>query len=403
MAGGNDEKESPLPKRTRGSKAKNKAAVHDISSENSEDERDERFESSKNSGSDGFPEDQMQKFATMISAAMGTALASMTQNLSQNAVGQHPPNSRQDGDDGDKQNHDSEDDNNKNCMEDDEVDEYDRSIESLIGNEEKVGPEISGRIKRVLEKCIDPVLDDKAAKEKRELFPRPGNVDDLKVPRLNNIIYKKISSERQWVDRNLQQTQSFLLAGLTAVAYEAEHALKLRTWFNGLKDEEKEELPEGLARLGKGYVALMDATLLFTKTAADITSLRRKLVKNDLVEPYKSLFDDEKNPATAKWLAGDDVNGAIRKAKDTAFLADKITAKSSWPNSGGRKRLHSNERRNSRGSGGFGDFRANDRAGTKQDGRRFSFSSRGRGNGNRGRSDQPREEGRRDFYRRDSR
>lgn len=160
---------------------------------------------------------------------------------------------------------------------DDEVDKYDRSLEGLIGNQEKVGPDISEKVGRVLERCIDPILDDKAAKEKRDLFPRLGNVESLKVPRLNNLVYKKITQERQWVDRNLQQTQSFLLAGLTAVAYEAEHALKLRAWFNALKEEEKEELPPGLARLGKSYVTLMDATLLFTKTMGDITSLRRKL------------------------------------------------------------------------------------------------------------------------------
>lgn len=267
-----------------------------------------------------------------------------------------------------------------------------------------MGPDISDRIKRVLDKCIDPVLDDKAAKEKRDLFPRPGNVEDLKVPRLNNLIYKQITAERQWVDRNLQLTQSYLLAGITAVVYEAEHALRLRTSFNGLKEAEKEELPAGLAQLGKGYVALMDATLLFTKTAADITSLRRKLVKNDLVEPYKAVFDNEKNPATAKWLAGDDVNGAMRKEKNTAFLADKITAKSSWPNSGGHKRLHSGERRNSRGSGGYNDFRQNDRGGARRDGPRFASGSHGRGAGNRGgRSDQNRVDGRRNFYRRDCR
>lgn len=57
----------------------------------------------------------------------------------------------------------------------------------------------------------------------KELFLRPGNVENLKVSRLNNLVYKPISKKGQWVDRNLQQTQSFLLAGLKAVAYEAEH------------------------------------------------------------------------------------------------------------------------------------------------------------------------------------
>lgn len=208
------------------------------------------------------------------------------------------------------------------------------------------------------------------------------------------------------MDRSLQQTQAHIMAGLTAVAYEAEQAMKIRAWFSALKEDEKEELPPEIARLGKSYVKLMDASLLFTKSVGDITSLRRKLVKNDLVEPYKWLFDDDKNPATANWLAGEDINAAIRKAKDSAVLVDKITKQSTWSNNG-RKRTFSNDRRNSRGSGGFPEFRPRERSGTRQDGHGFQ-TNRGRGNGfrDRGNSAAGRSlgrEDRQDFYRRDSR
>lgn len=91
-----------------------------------------------------------------------------------------------------------------------------------------------------------------------------------------------------------------------------------------MKDEEKEELPPGVARLGKSYVTMIDATVLFT-----CRLLWGKLVKSDLVELYKSLLDDDMNLATPAWLVGDN-NSAIRKAKDSAVLADKITAKGSW-------------------------------------------------------------------------
>lgn len=391
---GEDKTESPPLKRTRSGKAKNKAATHDISSEESDTEGEQ---------GKGMQNDQMQQFADILSKAMGSALASVTNNLQyQNAPQQLPPKSKEDGGLDDKQEESEEEGNKTSTNEDDEVDEYDRSIGDLIGNEEKLGPDISEKIGRVLERCLDPVLDEKVAKEKRSLFPRPGNVTNLAVPRLNNVIYKKITQERQWADRSLQQIQSFLVAGITAIAYEAEHAMKLRSWFSALKEEEKEELPPEMARLGKSYVTMMDASLLFTRTMGEITLFRRKLVKNDLVEPYKSVFDDDKNPATPSWLAGDDVNAAIRKAKDSAALADKITARgpwpSSWPNSG-RKRTFSNDRKGFRAGGSFGDFRA------RQGGQRQDFTPRGRGRGNpssaRGRSDH--RDDRRDFQRRDSR
>lgn len=169
---------SPPMKRTRGSKAKIIPA-HDISSENSEVEDDTQA-------------GQMKQFADILSVAMGSALASMTQTLASQNAQQFPPKSPQDGGDEDK-NSDSEDDNKQ--LPEDEVDEYDKSIGDLLGNQEKVGPDISDKIGRVLERCIDPILDDKAAREKRESFLRPGNVVNLKVPRLNNMIYKRISSE----------------------------------------------------------------------------------------------------------------------------------------------------------------------------------------------------------------
>lgn len=65
-----------------------------------------------------------------------------------------------------------------------------------------------------------------------------------------------------------------------------------------------------------------------TRAMGEVTSLRRKIIKNELIEPYKSLVDDDKNPTSPAWLAGDDVHSAIRKAKENAALADKITAKS---------------------------------------------------------------------------
>lgn len=212
-------------------------------------------------------------------------------------------------------------------MEPDEVDDYDKSIEDILGKQETVGPGLSEKVTRVLEKCLRPALDEKMAKEKRDTYPRPGNVVNLAVTRLNQEIYKRISGERQWADKAMQQIKSFMVAGLTAVGYQAELALKVWTWVNGLKEEEKERLPLEKLQMAKAYVGMMEAAILMTRAMGEVTSLRRKIIKNELIEPYKSLVDD-KNPASPAWLAGDDVHSAIRKAKENAALADKITAKS---------------------------------------------------------------------------
>lgn len=226
----------------------------------------------------------MQQFATIFSSALKSAFA-----RSHNAPAGFPPKSS--GQDGGAhgRDRDSDEDDDKHGgkkeEEDEEIRAYDKMIESMIGNQEAVGPEISEKVGRLLEMCLGPAIDDKIAKEKQELFPRPANIENLRVPRLNPVIYKKVSKEHQWSDRLLQQVQSFLIAGMAAVASQAEHSMKLRAWFNGLGEEEKENLPDELKTLGKSYVTLMDATLLFTKTMNELTTLCRKMIKNDLVEP----------------------------------------------------------------------------------------------------------------------
>lgn len=242
----------------------------------------------------------MQQFASIFSTALESAFA-----RSQDATAFPPSSSKQHGGAHDREGDSkAEDDDEKKEDEDDEVKAYDKMIEGLLGNQEAVGPEISEKVARLLEMCLGPALDDKVAKEKRELFPRPVNIENLRVPRLNQVIYKKVSKEHQWSYRMLQQIQSFLIAGMAAVASQAEHAMKLRTWFNRLREEEKESLPAELKELGKSYVTLMDATLLFTKTMNELTTFRRKVIRNDLVEPFKSLLDEEKTLLLHSGLQG---------------------------------------------------------------------------------------------------
>lgn len=400
MAGSDSEEDaqkSPPLKRLKGAKgaktrSQNKAPVHELSDDGSEE-------------GGGFSASQMKQFATLISTAMGSALASVAGAHSQNPSNSrqasgHPGCNGQDGGDHDEESqHGSEDE-----REPDEIDDYDKSLDSLLGNQEVKGPDLSEKVTRVLEKCLGPALDEKMVKEKREMYPKPGNVVNLSVPRLNSEIYKRISGEHQFADKAMQQIQSFMVAGLTAVGYQAENALKVRSWVNGLKEEDREHLPPEMLKLGKSYVTLMDASVLMTRAMGEITSLRRKIVKNDLVEPYKSLVDDEKNPASPSWLAGDDVHATIRKAKDNAFLADKITAKTSWPNNSNKKKSHTPDRGGFRpgfGSGHHGNHSRNNSQNRSyhEQGRSRGNSVRGRGNGT------PRGRGydNRDLYRRDSR
>lgn len=239
---------------------------------------------------------------------------------------------------------------------DEELDDYEKELQSLLGDAKITGPEISEKISRLLERCLGNPLDEKVVKLKQEAYPRPENVSNLKVPRTNPLIFAKISSEHQGLDRAMQVTQSYLVGGNTAVGRQAEKLLGLRTWAAGLEQDEKDCLPEQVQHLTGIYVHLMDSLILLIRTMSDPTGLRRRMIRNDLVEPYQSLMEEEKNPPTPDWLGGDDVPVAIRKAKANAGLADDITKRGKWPKKsfnrnsknyhGNKPYDHSNKKRN---------------------------------------------------------
>lgn len=141
----------------------------------------------------------------------------------------------------------------------------------------------------------------------------------------------------------------------------------------------------------------MDSLILLIRTMSDLTNhRRRRRRRNDLVEPYKTLMEDEKNPPTPDWLGGDDVPAAIRKAKANAGLADDIARRGKWPKKSfnrnsknfGKPYDLSNKKKNPQ-------YNPRDNDSNHQGG--YRSSSRGRGehrNSNERRSD---------FYRRDSR
>lgn len=194
-----------------------------------------------------------------------------------------------------------------------------------------MGPTISDKTGRLLERCLGSPLDEKVIKQKRDAFLRPENISNLKVPRTNPIIFNKASTAYQNLDSCLQLAQSYLIGGMVGLGRQAEKLSGLRFSAAGLGESEKENLPEEISKLTTMYVELMDSLILFVRIMSDLTNIRRKMFKTDLVEPYKSLMEDDKNPPSPDWLGRDDVHAAIRKAKANAFAAEDLIRKNKWP------------------------------------------------------------------------
>lgn len=56
-------------------------------------------------------------------------------------------------------------------VQDAELDEYEKELQSLLGDAKVTGPEILERISRLLERCLGNPLDEKVIKLKRDAYP----------------------------------------------------------------------------------------------------------------------------------------------------------------------------------------------------------------------------------------
>lgn len=188
--------------------------------------------------------------------------------------------------------------------------EYYRTLEEVLEEGEKTSEELPRKVISVFKKAIGQPFENRFVKEKRDLFPRPGNAPTLKPPQLNNALKRATTQNGRLMDKRLVEMQLNMTAAMTAVARQATILDDLKEWAKS-KDAGK-SLAGKSDILGKMMIMSMDANILLTRAMSDATSLRRDTLKFSLSEKVAGLLSDE-NPATADWLGGDDLTAAMDK------------------------------------------------------------------------------------------
>lgn len=228
---------------------------HDLS--NTFDSEDGKEENNKGSNPLGLSETQLPTVSLFVKSAVAAAMAQVLPlrgDNNQNASGQASPGTSA------QQQHFGISDkiltntNDNGCQEegevkDEELDEYEKELQNLLGDVKATGLEISEKISRLLERSLGNPLNEKLVKLKWDAYPRPDNGSNLKVSRANLLIFSKSSSEHQGLDQALQVTRSYLVGGITAVGCQAEKQLDLRSWASGLEQEDKDNLPDQIQHL----------------------------------------------------------------------------------------------------------------------------------------------------------
>ena len=146
-------------------------------------------------------------------------------------------------------------------------------------------------------------LPDEKVQKKLGQYPRPQNVEDLKTPRVNPLIWSQLTAQNRTHDSKAQKTQSALVGSIAAMIKAADLALR--------QPENKEIV-----------TALADGIALAMQSFHDMNIARRLAMKNDLHHDYAALCSSTTLESPSEYLFGD-----LSKLTKEIADANKLTKK----------------------------------------------------------------------------
>lgn len=143
-----------------------------------------------------------------------------------------------------------------------------------------------------LAKIVNSLLKDKIPEEKAQTkvdqYPKPANIEGLRTPRVNPLIWNQLPAQVRTQDSKHQKTQNSLVASLVAITKATDIVIKQNNTNN------KELLTH-----------LTDGIALAMNCLHDINSMRRQSMKKDLHRDYAALCNSATVPSTSEYLFGD--------------------------------------------------------------------------------------------------
>ena len=97
------------------------------------------------------------------------------------------------------------------------------SIAQDLAIEEKTGQAVNAELAAILSSLLKARLADDKLQEKLKQYPRPANVECLKTPRVNPLIWGQISATARASDAKSQKIQHVLIAAVSAVVTATEY------------------------------------------------------------------------------------------------------------------------------------------------------------------------------------
>ena len=166
---------------------------------------------------------------------------------------------------------------------------------------EQTGKAVNDELAAIVDALLAEKLPDAKLQAKVDLYPRPDNINGLKTPRVNQLIWQQLVSSVKTYDSKLQKTQTVLLASVAAMLRVANLALE--------------------TNLDKTIITTTtDAVALALQCHHDLNALRRFHMKKELHDDYAALCN-------ASTPAPDELFGDLTKLTKDIQEGNKVAKK----------------------------------------------------------------------------
>ncbi|XP_068722842.1 uncharacterized protein [Montipora capricornis] len=175
---------------------------------------------------------------------------------------------------------------------------------------EKTGDEVDEGLVKLMDGLLKDKLQEDKVQTRIEKYPRPGNVEGLRTPRVNPLIWNQIPAQVRTSDSKSQKSQNALVASIVAMIKATNLVLEQEDEHATAKD--------------KAVVStLTDVITLAMQCFHDMNSSRRQAMKKDLHRDYAALCTSSTIPPTSEYLFGD-LSKLTKDISDANKLAKKV-------------------------------------------------------------------------------
>ena len=175
---------------------------------------------------------------------------------------------------------------------------------------EKTGDEVDEGLVKLMDGLLKDKLQEDKVQTRIEKYPRPRNVEGLRTPRVNPLIWNQIPAQVRTSDSKSQKSQNALVASIVAMVKATNLVLQQEDEHATAKD--------------KAVVStLTDAITLAMQCFHDMNSSRRQAMKKDLHRDYAALCTSSTIPPTLEYLF-EDLSKLTKDISDANKLAKKV-------------------------------------------------------------------------------